>query len=315
MARASASRDRVQPNGPSWTVRSRLGAAGRRGSTATFGSMERPARFEHYRYVGDKRTQLVYDIDEWDDAAVVDEFVAARGRHRVRPRHARRGAQPWLHAGPAGPPADPPHAPRLRPSAVTVAMKGTFTSGPQHAGLPPHGAGRAGRAPAGRDPLPRLPDRTARRPPLGRHLPPARRPRRPRPRLRGDDVQLPRHRHEHRRLLAAGVGRRPAHGDRLPRGARPSRREVVLVGHEHRWLDRRVRRRRRAARAGRRPAVSRGPTSTTGPTTPAGSSSTPARSGRCGRRASRRRSRSGAGRSGASARSTRPVASRRGRCW
>ncbi len=38
--------------------------------------MERPARFEHYRFVGDKRTQLVYDTDAWDDAAVVDEFVA-----------------------------------------------------------------------------------------------------------------------------------------------------------------------------------------------------------------------------------------------
>ena len=43
---------------------------------ATFGPMKRPARFEHYRYVGDKRTQLVYDTDAWDDAAVVDEFVA-----------------------------------------------------------------------------------------------------------------------------------------------------------------------------------------------------------------------------------------------
>lgn len=37
--------------------------------------MERPLRFEHSRYVGDKRTQLVYDLDEWDDAAVVNEFV------------------------------------------------------------------------------------------------------------------------------------------------------------------------------------------------------------------------------------------------
>jgi hypothetical protein len=25
--------------------------------------------------VGDKRTQLVYDVDEWEDAQVVDEFV------------------------------------------------------------------------------------------------------------------------------------------------------------------------------------------------------------------------------------------------
>jgi hypothetical protein len=37
--------------------------------------MLRPARFEHHRYVGDKRTQLVYDLDEWTDAAVVDEIV------------------------------------------------------------------------------------------------------------------------------------------------------------------------------------------------------------------------------------------------
>jgi hypothetical protein len=39
--------------------------------------MERPIRFEHTRYLGDKRTQLVYDLDEWDDAAVIDEIVAA----------------------------------------------------------------------------------------------------------------------------------------------------------------------------------------------------------------------------------------------
>lgn len=37
--------------------------------------MERPLRFEHSRFVGDKRTQLVYDLDEWDDADVVREFV------------------------------------------------------------------------------------------------------------------------------------------------------------------------------------------------------------------------------------------------
>jgi hypothetical protein len=37
--------------------------------------MERPTRFEHFRYVGDKRTQLVYDLDSWTDAAVIDEIV------------------------------------------------------------------------------------------------------------------------------------------------------------------------------------------------------------------------------------------------
>ena len=38
--------------------------------------MQRPARFEHFRYVGDKRTQLVYDLDEWEDPAPIDDIVA-----------------------------------------------------------------------------------------------------------------------------------------------------------------------------------------------------------------------------------------------
>jgi hypothetical protein len=37
--------------------------------------MERPAKFEHTRFLGDKRTQLVYDLDEWTDQAVIDEIV------------------------------------------------------------------------------------------------------------------------------------------------------------------------------------------------------------------------------------------------
>ena len=39
--------------------------------------MDRPSRFQHARFVGDKRTQLVYDLDEWDDPSVVHEFVDA----------------------------------------------------------------------------------------------------------------------------------------------------------------------------------------------------------------------------------------------
>jgi hypothetical protein len=39
--------------------------------------MERPLRFEQFRFVGDKRTQLVYDLDEWEDDGTVEEFVAA----------------------------------------------------------------------------------------------------------------------------------------------------------------------------------------------------------------------------------------------
>jgi hypothetical protein len=37
--------------------------------------MERPSRFEHTRVLGDKRTQLVYDLDSWTDTAVIDEIV------------------------------------------------------------------------------------------------------------------------------------------------------------------------------------------------------------------------------------------------
>lgn len=38
--------------------------------------MERPSRFEHSRFLGDKRTQLVYDLDEWEDPAPIDDIVA-----------------------------------------------------------------------------------------------------------------------------------------------------------------------------------------------------------------------------------------------
>ena len=37
--------------------------------------MERPIRFEHARFLGDKRPQLVYDLDEWTDEATIGEIV------------------------------------------------------------------------------------------------------------------------------------------------------------------------------------------------------------------------------------------------
>jgi hypothetical protein len=39
--------------------------------------MARPVRFEHYRYVGDKRTQIVYDLDLY---GVDDDVTAAIDR-------------------------------------------------------------------------------------------------------------------------------------------------------------------------------------------------------------------------------------------
>ena len=40
--------------------------------------MARPAKWEHHRYLGDKRTQVVYDLDAPDvDQALVDDVIAA----------------------------------------------------------------------------------------------------------------------------------------------------------------------------------------------------------------------------------------------
>ena len=38
--------------------------------------MDRPSRFAHTQYLGDKRTQLVYDLDSWVDVAIINEIVA-----------------------------------------------------------------------------------------------------------------------------------------------------------------------------------------------------------------------------------------------
>jgi hypothetical protein len=40
-------------------------------------AMQRPSRFEHVRYLGDKRTQLVYDLESWPKPEVIDAIVAA----------------------------------------------------------------------------------------------------------------------------------------------------------------------------------------------------------------------------------------------
>jgi len=37
--------------------------------------MEHHPKFEHSRFIGDKRTQLVYDLDEWDDADIINEIA------------------------------------------------------------------------------------------------------------------------------------------------------------------------------------------------------------------------------------------------
>ncbi len=39
--------------------------------------MDRPTKFEHHRYVGDKRTQVVYDLDTLEEPELIDELMAA----------------------------------------------------------------------------------------------------------------------------------------------------------------------------------------------------------------------------------------------
>jgi hypothetical protein len=39
--------------------------------------MDRPSRFEHNRFIGDKRSQVVYDLDGEVDQAVIDELMAS----------------------------------------------------------------------------------------------------------------------------------------------------------------------------------------------------------------------------------------------
>lgn len=37
--------------------------------------MERPKQFEEHRWVGDKRTQIVYDVDNLDDEGLIAELM------------------------------------------------------------------------------------------------------------------------------------------------------------------------------------------------------------------------------------------------
>jgi hypothetical protein len=42
-------------------------------------TMDRPGKFEHHQYVGDKRTQVVYDIDALgpEDEHLIEELMVA----------------------------------------------------------------------------------------------------------------------------------------------------------------------------------------------------------------------------------------------
>ena len=40
--------------------------------------MERPVKFEHNRWLGDRRKQVVYDVDNIDDSTIIDELMASK---------------------------------------------------------------------------------------------------------------------------------------------------------------------------------------------------------------------------------------------
>jgi hypothetical protein len=62
--------------------------------------VNRPTRFEHFRWLGDKRSQVVYDLDADDlDPAVIDELMASEqfaafGPDSL-PEARNRGYRPW----------------------------------------------------------------------------------------------------------------------------------------------------------------------------------------------------------------------------
>jgi hypothetical protein len=47
--------------------------------------MRRPTRFEEHRWLGDKRTQVVYDVDAVRDESVIDEIVASNKAQSFAP--------------------------------------------------------------------------------------------------------------------------------------------------------------------------------------------------------------------------------------
>lgn len=65
--------------------------------------MERPGKFEHFRWVGDKRTQVVYDVDALAETSLIDELMAAGTYTCFAPdtlAEARnRGYRPYREAG------------------------------------------------------------------------------------------------------------------------------------------------------------------------------------------------------------------------
>lgn len=63
--------------------------------------MARPTRFEHFQWLGDKRTQIVHDLDNSNDACAIDELMASKQYASfgpdVLPEARNRGYKPCAH--------------------------------------------------------------------------------------------------------------------------------------------------------------------------------------------------------------------------
>jgi hypothetical protein len=61
----------------------------------------RPVRFEHYRYVGDKRSLVVHDLDNTGEACAIDELMASEQFLAIAPESIaeakNRGYKPCSH--------------------------------------------------------------------------------------------------------------------------------------------------------------------------------------------------------------------------
>ncbi len=40
--------------------------------------MERPLKFEHSRWIGDRRTQVAYDVDNIDDPSIIESLMSVK---------------------------------------------------------------------------------------------------------------------------------------------------------------------------------------------------------------------------------------------
>ena len=72
--------------------------------------MTRPVRFEHYRWLGDKRSQVVHDLDNTTDACAIDDLMESEQFTAfgpdILPEAKNRNYRPCRHCVPGGVPTD-----------------------------------------------------------------------------------------------------------------------------------------------------------------------------------------------------------------